>query len=165
LLLLLSFVAYVDLSYFKQNPQPFCTLAKELFPGEYYPTRTHHFIKMLHDKGVLLRNFTQNIDGLEFLAGVPKDKVVQAHGGFQTAHCIDCHKEYDEKFVKDLILDDSVPTCIRCNGLVKPDIVFFGERLPERFNDCLKEDFPKCDCLIVMGTSLTVQPFASLIDR
>jgi NAD+-dependent protein deacetylase sirtuin 2 len=54
---------------------------------------------------------------------------------------------------------------IKHGGLVKPDIVFFGENLDERFVTCVKEDFPKCDLLIVMGTSLTVQPFASLINR
>ena len=50
-------------------------------------------------------------------------------------------------------------------GLVKPDIVFFGESLPPRFHECLQRDFATCDLLLVMGTSLVVQPFASLVDR
>jgi NAD-dependent SIR2 family protein deacetylase len=50
-------------------------------------------------------------------------------------------------------------------GYVKPDITFFGESLPKDFVHCIMRDFPKCDCLIVLGTSLQVQPFASLIDR
>ena len=49
--------------------------------------------------------------------------------------------------------------------MVKPDIVFFGENLPERFFKCVRDDFKQCDLLIVLGTSLVVQPFASLIDR
>lgn len=53
----------------------------------------------------------------------------------------------------------------RHGGLVKPDIVFFGESLPERFFRLMKQDFAACDLLIVMGTSLMVQPFASLIDK
>ena len=53
----------------------------------------------------------------------------------------------------------------RHEGLVKPDIVFFGEQLPSRFIQCLQRDFGECDLLLVMGTSLVVQPFASLIDR
>jgi len=53
----------------------------------------------------------------------------------------------------------------RHEGLVKPDIVFFGEQLPSRFIQCLQRDFAECDLLLVMGTSLVVQPFASLIDR
>ena len=58
-----------------------------------------------------------------------------------------------------------MPSCTSCGGLVKPDIVFFGENLPERFFQCVKADFPKCDLLIILGTSLVVQPFASLVDR
>ena len=58
----------------------------------------------------------------------------------------------------------TVPHCDACGSLVKPDIVFFGEQLPARFHDTLP-DFAKCDLLIVMGTSLAVQPFASLVDR
>jgi NAD-dependent SIR2 family protein deacetylase len=57
-----------------------------------------------------------------------------------------------------------VAKCPKCDGLVKPDIVFFGEALPERFFDHAEEDMPKCDLLIIMGTSLVVYPFASLQD-
>lgn len=68
-------------------------------------------------------------------------------------------------FLSERIFSDSVPTCEKCNGVVKPDIVFFGEDLPTRFFVCVEKDFPKCDLLIILGSSLTVQPFASLIDR
>ena len=53
----------------------------------------HHFIKELDDRNQLLLNFTQNIDGLELLAGLSEDKLIQAHGHMRTAHCIDCQKE------------------------------------------------------------------------
>jgi NAD-dependent deacetylase sirtuin 2 len=55
---------------------------QELFPGGYCPTPAHFFLKLLHDKGLLLSTFTQNIDGLEQLAGLPAEKVVPAHGSF-----------------------------------------------------------------------------------
>lgn len=58
-----------------------------------------------------------------------------------------------------------MPKCEECDGLVKPDIVFFGEALPERFFRLVECDFPKADLLIIMGSSLVVQPFASLVDR
>jgi len=58
-----------------------------------------------------------------------------------------------------------VPKCSKCDGIVKPDVVFFGENLPPRFFHCAEKDMPKCDLLIVMGTSLVVQPFASLVDK
>jgi NAD-dependent deacetylase sirtuin 2 len=55
--------------------------------------------------------------------------------------------------------------CAKCGEYVKPDIVFFGENLPERFYECAEEDFRVCDLLIVIGTSLVVHPFAGLIER
>ena len=68
--------------------------------------------------------------------------------------------------MKSVILADEVPTCEACHsGLVKPSIVFFGEDLPRRFKDLLEPDFAKCDLLIVLGTSLKVQPFNGLIHR
>lgn len=66
--------------------------------------------------------------------------------------------------LSDRIFADEIPICTECPGVVKPDIVFFGESLPERFQRCLQEDFQHCDMLIIMGSSLEVQPFASLID-
>jgi NAD-dependent deacetylase sirtuin 2 len=71
-------------------------------------------------------------------------------------------------FNLEKILSDSkvpIPKCEKCNSTVKPDVVFFGERLPERFFSLADEDFEKCDLLIIIGTSLTVQPFAGLIDN
>ena len=61
-------------------------------------------------------------------------------------------------------MDEERPCrCPKCSGLVKPDIVFFGESLPEAFFRHAEQDFPEADLLIVMGTSLVVNPFASLI--
>lgn len=119
---------------------------------------------MLENKGILLRNYSQNIDTLERIAGVSGDKLVEAHGTFFTNHCTRCQKSYSMKWVKEEIFKDNIPTC-KCEGIVKPDIVFFGENLPERFYELPEEDFDKCDLLIIMGTSLEVQPFASLINR
>lgn len=65
----------------------------------------------------------------------------------------------------DQMFSGVIPTCTECNATVKPDIVFFGEQLPERFFRCVGSDLQRCDLLIIMGTSLTVQPFASLVDR
>ncbi|OAL31694.1 hypothetical protein AYO20_08087 [Fonsecaea nubica] len=133
--------AVFDISYFRNNPYPFYTLANELYPGKYRPTVTHAFISLLHKKGRLLKLFTQNIDCLEREAGVPGEKIVEAHGSFATQRCIECKTEFP--------------------GDLKPDIVFFGEALPESFHR--NRSLPaKADLAIVMGTSLTVQPFASL---
>lgn len=68
-------------------------------------------------------------------------------------------------FFPEKIFADEIPHCAECDGLVKPDIVFFGENLPDRFFTLAKEDFPNANLLIIMGSSLAVQPFASLVDR
>lgn len=89
-----------ELDYFRQRPEPFYTLAKELYPGNFRPTHCHYFVKLLHQKGLLVRNFTQNIDTLERIAGVPEEKLVEAHGSFASAHCIACRQEYSQEFVR-----------------------------------------------------------------
>lgn len=155
--------AVFDIDYFREHPEPFYTLAQELYPGRYRPTITHSFIKLLHDKGLLLKLFTQNIDCLEREAGVPGDKIVEAHGSFARQSCIEigCKTPYPQEEIKAHIEAKTIPRCHACNGLVKPEIVFFGEALPSAFfeNRHLPEEADLC---IVMGTSLTVQPFASL---
>jgi NAD-dependent histone deacetylase SIR2 len=155
--------AVFDISYFRQNPDPFYVLAKELYPGKFFPTVAHSFVALLDEKWMLQMLFTQNIDCLERRAGVPGDKIVEAHGSFATQRCIDCKTEYPDDLMMKAVEAGEVPHCIvpQCNGLVKPDIVFFGEPLPESFHR--NRHVPAmADLVIVMGTSLTVQPFASL---
>lgn len=158
--------AIFDLDFYRDDPMPFVTLASELWPGlKHSPTLTHSFVALLDQKGLLLRNYTQNIDGLEALAGVSPDRLVECHGHFRTASCIDCHKLHLK--CKETIVNEVRPMyCSKpnCKGLVKPDIVFFGEGLPKRFEDLLYEDIKHADLLIVMGTSLTVRP-VSLIPE
>lgn len=157
--------AVFDMSYFRDQPLPFYTLARELYPANFLPTLTHCFLRLLHDKGLLLKLFTQNIDCLERKAGIPEVNIVEAHGSFATQSCIDCRSSFPDKEMREHIDSASIPHCNResCNGLVKPDIVFFGEALPRAFFDNF--DVPgRADLCIVMGTSLTVQPFASLPD-
>jgi len=155
--------AVFDISYFRQNPDPFYVLAKELYPGKFYPTIAHSFVALLNEKSLLQMLFTQNIDCLERKAGVPGDKIVEAHGSFATQRCIDCKTEYPGNLMIQAVEAGEVPHCTvpQCNGLVKPDIVFFGEALPEAFFQ--NRHVPAmADLVIVMGTSLSVQPFASL---
>jgi len=76
-----------DIKYFKKKPQAFYTLSKELLPGFYAPTITHHFIARLGKLGLLKRIYTQNIDGLERLAGLDEERLVEAHGSFASSKC------------------------------------------------------------------------------
>ncbi|CAG8600391.1 7164_t:CDS:2 [Ambispora leptoticha] len=155
--------AIFDVDYFKRRPEAFFELAKELYPGKFFPTLTHYFIKLLHQRGVLLRCFTQNIDTLERLAGLSDDILVEAHGSFAMSKCLNCRESVDPEWMREEVIAGTIPKCQICKGIVKPCITFFGESLPARFFERVP-DFKKCDLLIVLGTSLQVQPFASLID-
>ncbi len=73
-------------------------LAKELYPGKYRPTLTHLFIKLLSDKGLLGLCFTQNVDTLERLAGIPANKIIEAHGSFATQCCVECMLTRDHQY-------------------------------------------------------------------
>jgi len=160
-----------NINYFSNvNPRPFYQVAKTIYPDNYHPTMTHCFIRLLDEKGLLLRDFTQNIDTLEHIAGIPEEKTVFCHGSFSKAHCIACQKEFPYEYVPDWLnkcSDDDeegiIVKCDECGGCVKPDVTFFGEPLPRDFFLKRSLDFPQCDLLIVMGTSLVVQPFAGLI--
>lgn len=153
------------LDFFRKDPRPFTLLAREIWPdARARPTAAHFFVRLLECHGWLHRHYTQNIDGLDSAAGISSKHLVQAHGSFGAGHCIDCRQPFTRSFLRDRIFSGETPRC-PCGGLVKPDIVFFGEELPERFENCSKHDFRSCDLIICMGTSLKVEPFASLPDR
>ena len=157
--------AIFDLDYFRQNPMPFVKLCQSIWPGQEggpRPTLTHAFLKILEQKNCLRRIYTQNIDGLEALAGVSDDCLVECHGHFRETSCISCHAPMDADRCLDAMLTGDAPRCDTCGSLVKPDIVFFGEELPRRFQLLIEEDVAKCDLLLVIGTSLLVMPVASI---
>lgn len=117
--------AIFDLDFYQQNPRPFQRLCKELWPGNFRPTPTHYFLKLLDDHGKLLRCFTQNIDSLETSAGLPKDKVVAAHGNFDGAHVVGTHRPVPVEEVKLAAFGDEsewAALAQRHGGLVKPNI-------------------------------------------
>ncbi|THU97119.1 NAD-dependent deacetylase sirtuin-2 [Dendrothele bispora CBS 962.96] len=159
--------AVFDIQFFLKNPVPFYTLAHELYPGKFRPTLTHSFIRLLHSHNLLSLCCTQNIDTLERRAGVPSEKIVEAHGSFATQRCVRCRTPFDDAKMKDFVMNYAqkklIPRCGKkgCGGLIKPDIVFFGESLPPSFFSS-QSVVSKADLILVIGTSLTVQPFASL---
>lgn len=159
--------AVFDLAFYRRNPKPFVSLAKEIWPGfRHTPTLTHSFLAVLAERKRLLRNYTQNIDGLEFLASVPAEKIVECHGHFRTASCIRCGKSADAEIVKQQIVQEAIaPKCKSCKAYVKPDIVFFGEDLPDRFHTLLKPDLREADLCLVLGTSLQVAPVSMIPER
>lgn len=156
------------ISYFKNNPAPFYDLSKTILPKKLLPTLSHYFVRLMNDKGYLLRCFSQNVDGLESISGLAKYKLCQAHGSFETGHCLRCNAEYSLAWMREIVEGGGIPHCVKtqdCKGLIKPDVKFFGERLDARFFRLVKEDFPKCELLIIIGSSLSVMPFAQLVHK
>ncbi|CAL8299761.1 unnamed protein product [Merluccius merluccius] len=151
-----------DIEYFRRDPRPFFKFAKEIFPGQFQPSPCHKFISMLDKQGKLLRNYTQNIDTLEQVAGV--QRIIQCHGSFATASCLVCKHSVDCEAIREDIFNQVVPRCPHCPdiplAIMKPDIVFFGENLPEMFHRAMKQDKDEVDLLIVIGSSLKVRPVA-----
>jgi len=155
-----------DIAFFKKSPQAFYSFAKEIYPLKFQPSVTHRFIKLLQDRGKLLRNYSQNIDALEQKAGI--ERVVQCHGSFATCSCLTCHFQRPGNAIEDEILNQKIPKCPQCppeaNALVKPDIVFFGEPLPSTFDFHIDKDHTNADLVIVIGSSLKVAPVAAISD-
>ncbi|XP_056147431.1 NAD-dependent protein deacetylase sirtuin-1 [Lampris incognitus] len=154
--------AMFDIEYFRRDPRPFFKFAREIYPGQFQPSPCHKFISMLDKQGKLLRNYTQNIDTLEQVAGV--QRIIQCHGSFATASCLVCKHKVDCEAVREDIFNQVVPRCPQCPdiplAIMKPDIVFFGENLPEMFHRAMKQDKDEVDLLIVIGSSLKVRPVA-----
>ncbi|NWT29067.1 SIR2 deacetylase, partial [Cardinalis cardinalis] len=98
--------AIFEIGFFKKHPEPFFTLARELYPGQFKPTVCHYFMRLLQDKGLLLRCYTQNIDTLERVAGLDPELLVEAHGTFFTSHCLraSCRQSYSLAWMRGAAL-------------------------------------------------------------
>nr|XP_045594599.1 NAD-dependent protein deacetylase sirtuin-3-like isoform X1 [Procambarus clarkii] len=158
--------AIFDIHFFMMDPRPFFTLAQDLYPGvNYKPNIVHHFLRLLYEEEKLQMVYTQNIDGLERLAGIPDAKLMEAHGTFASASCTLCGKMHSADKVKKAIIEGDIPMCeaTKCKGKVKPDIVFFGEDLPSSFWE-YNQQTHFTDLLLIIGTSLEVYPFAGIAD-
>ncbi len=150
---------------FKDNPRPFFKFFSSLlFPGTHEPSRGHRFLRALEERGKLLRVYTQNIDGLESRAGVKA--IVSCHGSFMSATCLRCRKKYSWCDIEGDVATQQVPLCKvnGCGEVIKPDITFFGEKVPGLVGRMLQKDRLKADLLIVMGTSLQVAPVSRILS-
>lgn len=102
-----------DIKYFREFPNVFYSFASQIYPANFVPSPCHRFIKLIEDKGKLLRNYTQNIDTLETKAGV--QNVLQCHGSFATASCLECRRKVPGTAIEAEIMKKKVPLCPECN--------------------------------------------------
>ena len=123
------------------------------------PNAAHIALAKLEEMGKLKAVVTQNIDGLHQAAG--SKHVYELHGSVLRNYCVKCHAFYDEKFILE---SKGVPTCTKCGGNVKPDVVLYEEGLDDNIIRGAIAAISKADTLIIGGTSLVVYPAAGLIN-
>ena len=145
-------------SCFYNDPEAFYEYYKNNFNClDIIPNISHMYLKKLEDNGKLKAIITQNIDGLHTKAG---NKIVyEVHGTIYKNHCLKCHKEYSPEYIFN---SEGIPKCT-CGEIIKPDVVLYGESLPEIAYLNSIDAISKADMVIVIGSSLTVEPAASMI--
>ncbi len=158
-----------NIVHFRKDPRPFYEFTRDFATmlKDIRPTFTHRFLSVLEEKGILKGVITQNIDALHHHAG--SRNVIELHGSYWSASCTQCAdysvegKSY-EWWIEAIRNSPYSPvlTCPHCEGVIKPDVVFFGEAV---------RDFEKaatiteqCGLLLVLGSSLEVYP-ASMLPR
>ena len=151
---------YLSNACLRNDPEAFFRFYREnmLYPDA-LPNDTHLALARLEQEGKLQAVITQNIDGLHQKAG--SKKVIELHGTTARYYCSRCGKLYEPSYVED---GADIPRCEKCGGIVRPDVTLYGESLSSAFYDG-EEEIAKADVLIVGGTSLTVQPAASLVGQ
>jgi NAD-dependent deacetylase len=124
------------------------------------PNGAHHALAELEARGRLEAIVTQNIDRLHTKAG--SKRVIEVHGSIATSSCTTCRSSYPLENVGELFDEDGVATCACCMGKVKPDVVLFGELLPEAAMAEAQELCAAADLILCVGSSLEVYPVAAL---
>lgn len=150
----------VSHTFFMKYPDDFFSFYKDkLIYPDAKPNAAHLALAKLEEMGKVKAVVTQNIDGLHQAAG---SKVVyELHGSVLRNYCMKCHAFYDEKFI---LASDGIPTCSKCGGRVKPDVVLYEEGLDDNIIRGAVRAIASADTLIIGGTSLVVYPAAGLID-
>ncbi len=153
-------VAHIDA--FRRDPARFWEFYRPRFEtlGEREPNPAHRALAELERRGLLEAVITQNIDRLHRAAG--SERVIEVHGSIETSSCTFCDATYRLEDVEALFTEDGVAECSMCCGLVKPDVVLFGELLPESAIVQAQSLAERADLMICVGSSLEVQPVAGL---
>lgn len=134
---------------------------ESLMTGKAMPNAAHIAIAELYRLGRLDCVITQNVDNLHQKAGVPDEMVYELHGNMQWAVCLDCGRRYPFGEIKArLDAGEEIPVCPECRGMLKPDVVMFGEQLPQHVLEEAARRSRAADLFIVIGSTLVVYPAA-----
>lgn len=125
------------------------------------PNKAHYMIAKLEELGLMDLLVTQNIDGLHGKAG--SRNVYEVHGTTKTCSCINCREKYDIAIIEKRVREGEIPPKCRCGGIIRPDVVLFGDMLPDCFYESI-ERVEAAEWLIVVGSSLSVAPVNHLAD-
>lgn len=127
------------------------------------PNAGHRAIASLEKNGKLSRLITQNIDGLHQDAGNSSEKVIELHGTERKVICLNCSSLYERDAIQHRVENgEDVPLCDKCNGWLKPATISFGQNLVKEVLETAFFESENCRVFLVIGSSLTVQPAASL---
>lgn len=152
-----------SLNAFRYHPDKFFNWMRSLAIDIHHalPNPAHQGLAQLEQLGHIHTVITQNIDGLHQRAG--SRNVLEIHGSLQTLTCIHCYQQFQATKYLPAYLDQGViPKCPQCSGVLKPDVILFGEQIPARTWLKVKQAIQTCDVMIVAGSSLEVLPVAGL---
>ncbi|MDD3268611.1 MAG: transcriptional regulator [Syntrophomonadaceae bacterium] len=152
----------INIDFFRQNPHDFYSFYRQyfMFPAV-EPGKAHYMLAEMETKGYAKAIVTQNIDNLHQKAG--SKQVIPVHGNCERFICTarHCQKSYDSSYVKDS--PEIIPYCSSCGGILKPDVVLFGEQIYNYID--ARERILEARLLIVIGSSLTVYPLAGFVKE
>jgi NAD-dependent deacetylase len=153
---------YATFESFVNDPSRFWEMAEELNPllENAEPNPAHCALAELEQLGKCDAVITQNIDHLHQRAG--NADVLELHGTYRTGTCLSCFKKHEFEEIKELAADGRIPHCKSCGGVIKPDVVLFGEPLNAPVLHRAVELATACDVMLVVGAGLEVFPAASL---
>lgn len=153
---------YLDIDFFKRNPDKSWPVIKEIFYDFFdtaKPNLAHIGLAKMEEAGLLNAVITQNIDNLHQEAG--SKTVYEYHGNSKYLVCMKCDEEY---YAGNIGFEIVPPMCKKCDGILKPDFIFFGEAIPELSNYKSFEEADKAEVFILIGTTGEIMP-ANLVPR
>jgi NAD-dependent deacetylase len=148
----------IEINYFYKYPELSWKVIRQIFYdyfGKSKPNPAHYVLAEFENRGILKAVITQNIDNLHHEAG--NTTIYEFHGNSKVLSCIKCQKKME---IKKVNLDVLPPKCDFCDGILKPDFIFFGEGIPESAYKNSFAEAEKADVFLLIGTTGLVQPAA-----